>query len=1006
MNKSVGQWLSLYRRKRFSHSLLVQGLVLGTLALLLWLAFLLAETFGYFSPQIKSFLWVASLLVVSIYAFLKGVLPVFQWFRGTYYSLTDCALEIGKKFPEIDDKLLNAYQLEQMGSSVRIQQAVEERLQQAIRFPIWQSFSWSTVRPYVFGFATLVGILFALSQYTPTQEAQNRLFSWNERFLPPPPFEVDFDLPKKAEEGERVRVHVKPLHVQVASFTAEVNGEVVFGSKQADGSFDFIARMGAQDQSWVFAFGEYTWEPKTVHWIPAVAWNSISLRVVPPAYTGEPARTVTGLQDLDCPSGTLISWKVDADHAHEVRWKINGKQNPVRLAPFEGVFRLETSTVLELQARSSQGKWKSGGRMNVRVQPDNPPLFSVEWNLDSVRGILQATWKAEDDWGLGKVVIGRSEQRLGKAPAATGSQEISLRGSREDWFAYAVDTRGQKSAVVAFTKPRFAAQDQQVAQGARIRAMAQQSSMTRKTAQKITQTASEERRRQTQRKNETTDRLQREAEEDIKAEMRKEMEAMKKALQTLKMPQADTKAQEKQWEEERKALENLMEQLQKQELNPSAQKIALSMERLEALLEKLIKEQQQLMAIQSLEKLAEDQKRLAEQSRPDEQKAQQEIAEETQELAKENEEEVQEAAKDQEELKEQKDPSNSDQAKASESLKKAAEKMRKNLLESQKSETEKEIRSLKQLIDNLLQLSFGLEKLSDKTSAAVPTDPGYAFWQKELQRTQEGLRLVADTLRAIGMRRPDIGAKTSELTQSLLDRGTSAKGFLKERQGPNAGVQLQMAMKEANDLAVLFQEALNNAQQQMSSMKKDGTGSCSKPGSGKPSAAGMRKMQGQLAEQMKSLGQRPGQQPGQQPGATPKEGQGQKQPGASGSAGEGAQRAALLAQQERLRRELEKTMGNSPGGREASELMKELERQLVKNAPLAQLQQTIKRLDIKLLELERAEKKEDEDEKRESEVAKERMGDQTVLPPAIFKPKTLPLYRGWPLFQPDYTPKK
>lgn len=225
MNKSVGQWLSLYRRRRFSHSLLVQGLVLGTLALLLWLAFLIAETFGYFSPQIKSFLWVASLLVVSIYAFLKGVLPVFQWFRGTYYSLADCALEIGKKFPEIDDKLLNAYQLEQMGSSVRIQQAVEERLQQAIRFPIWQSFSWSTVRPYVFGFATLVGILFALSQYTPTQEAQNRLFSWNERFLPPPPFEVDFDLPKKAEEGERVRVHVKPLHVQVASFSAEVNGD-------------------------------------------------------------------------------------------------------------------------------------------------------------------------------------------------------------------------------------------------------------------------------------------------------------------------------------------------------------------------------------------------------------------------------------------------------------------------------------------------------------------------------------------------------------------------------------------------------------------------------------------------------------------------------------------------------------------------------------------------------------------------------------------------------------
>lgn len=1005
MNKSVGHWLSLYRRRRFYHGLLVQGLLVGTLALLLWMAFLVAETFGYFAPSTKLAIWILGALSTLGYSTFALFVPLYRWISGSYFSLSDCAVEIGKKFPEIDDKLLNAYQLENMGATARIQQAVEERMRQAVQFPIWKGFSWSAIRPYFFGFVSLVGILSLLSVYSPTLEAQNRLFSWNQKFLPPPPFEAEFVMPLKAEEGQSVRVRVIPVDVRLESFSAEVNGEAVYPTQAKDGSFEFSARMATSDQDWVFSFGDYRWEPRTVRWIPAVAWKAISLRVIPPAYTGEPSRTVSGLQDLDCPAGTVVAWKVDADHAKQLRWKSNGKENAVCTAPFEGAFRLETNTLLELQARSAEGTWKSGGRMNIRVQPDYPPLFAVDWTVDSLRGIVQATWKADDDWGLSTVVIGRSEQRLGKVPSATGAQEISLQGSREDWMAYAIDTRGQKSAVVVFTKPRFATQDQQVAQGTRVKALAQQSSMTRKLADKLNRSAAEERRRQTQRKNDATERYQKEAEESIKAEMRKEMEAMKKALESLKMPQAESKAQEKQWDEERKALENLIDQMQRPEQNPSAQKMALSMERLESLLQQLIKEQEQLMAIQSLEKLAEDQKRLSEQSRPDEQKAQQEIAEETQELAKDNKEEVNEAVQQQEELKDQMNPSNADQAKAAESLKKAAEKMRKNLLQSQQAETEKEIRSLKQLIDNLLQLSFGLEKLSDKTASAVPTDPGYALWQKELQRTQEGLRLVADTLRAIGMRRPDIAAKTSDLTQSLVDRGTAAKGFLKERQGPNAGVQLQFAMKEANDLAVLFQEALNNAQQQMSSMKKEGTGSCSKPGSGKPSAAGMRKMQGQLSEQMKSLGQRPGQQPGQQLGGASKEGQGQKQ-GTPGSAGEGAQRAALLAQQERLRRELEKTRGNTPGGREAAELMKELERQLVKNAPLSQLQQSIKRLDIKLLELERAEKQEEEDEKRQSEVAKERKGTQEAPAPVSVKPKTMPTYRGWPLFQPDYTPKK
>ena len=105
--------------------------------------------------------------------------------------------------------------------------------------------------------------------------------------------------------------------------------------------------------------------------------------------------------------------------------------------------------------------------------------------------------------------------------------------------------------------------------------------------------------------------------------------------------------------------------------------------------------------------------------------------------------------------------------------------MRQKMQESQESKTEEEIKSLKQLIDNLLQVSFGLERLSDRTTVAVPADPNYAQWQKELQRLQEGTRLVGDTLRAIGLRRPDIGAKTSQHVEDLLAYGTQAKSFLK-----------------------------------------------------------------------------------------------------------------------------------------------------------------------------------------------------------------------------------
>lgn len=1011
MIRSAAQWLHTYRLRRFRHGLLVNALLLFASIILLWLLFLAAEVGLYLAPTVKIgalLLTAAALLTATVWTL---VIPAVRFLRGTYFSLEDCARELGARFPELDDKLLNAYQLELMGSTPRIHQAVEERLEQAVKFPIWERFSWTTLRPYAAVLAVLLVFLGISAQYQPTQFAQQRLLAWDETFTPPPPFEVEWKAPLRAEEGQKVVVRAKPIGVQMESWSAEVNGKRLVGQKQSDGSFQWVARMDSQDQEWTLLFGDYRWEVKRVAWVPAVAWNSIRFRIVPPAYTGEKERTVQGLQDLECSVGSVVRWELEADHAELVRWDWNKAEGRATSAPFSGSFVVDQSAKIELLAKGALGRWKSGGFLHVRAIPDAPPVLSVDWTIDSLSATVRAVWRAEDDRALVRVVLGRSEQKMGRVPVATGTFSMSLQGSRESWTAYAVDSKGQRSQPVVFVKPRFGAQDQQLAAASAVRSLAQQAEMTRRSADQLNKRSAEERRRQTQRKNVESAQVQKQAETEFKERALEQMKSLEKAVQSLKIPNADRMAQEKQWEDKRQQIEELLQQMQRPEQNATTQKSAASLQRLEALLEQLLKEQEQLLAIQALERLSEEQKKLSERTDADEQALQKELAEETQELSeKHNSDELEKAKAEQDALKKQSTPSNKDQEKAAESLKKAAEQMRQKMQESQESKTEEEIKSLKQLIDNLLQVSFGLERLSDRTSVAVPADPNYAQWQKELQRLQEGTRLVGDTLRAIGLRRPDIGAKTSQHVEDLLAYGMQAKSFLKERQGSNAGVQLQKAMKESNDLAVLFQEALNNAQQELSNMKKDGTGSCSKPGSGKPSASGMRKMQGQLAEQMKSLGSRPGQQSGQQPGQQPGEtGQpkgNQGKSGADGSSGDQAQRASLLAQQERLRRELERSKGGSVAGKEASELMKELERQLIKNASAQQLNQTLKKLDIKLLELERAEKQEEEDEKRQSEVGK----DRPMINPSGVAPDSRvfsqPVFRGWPLFYPDYTPQK
>lgn len=217
---------------------------------------------------------------------------------------------------------------------------------------------------------------------------------------------------------------------------------------------------------------------------------------------------------------------------------------------------------------------------------------------------------------------------------------------------------------------------------------------------------------------------------------------------------------------------------------------------------------------------------------------------------------------------------------------------------------------------------------------------------------------------------------------------------LEERNNGDAQVRGQNAMTSINNLALMLNESLEKMQKQMQ-MKgkpndKPGSGKCKKPGSGqgqKPSMSSMRKMQEQLnkqIEQMKKMleegkqagGKKPGDKPGQQKGGNNPYG---NMPGMSESI------AKMAAEQEAIRRSVQEAMqklkegGQQPGGDMLSK-MEETETDLV-NKRITQ--ETIKRqqeIMTKMLESEKAERQQEQDEQRKSNEAKE----QNYANPALF----------------------
>jgi len=465
-----------------------------------------------------------------------------------------------------------------------------------------------------------------------------------------------------------------------------------------------------------------------------------------------------------------------------------------------------------------------------------------------------------------------------------------------------------------------------------------------------------------------------------------------------------------------KELEKLMEKLDKEKVQEQLDKMKLNNKDIEKELDRTLEifkqmevEQKLDDAIKKLEELAKKEEQQAEKSlekNADNKKLeeqQKELNKEFEEIKKDlkdmekknselerpnmipNTEQQQQNAKEQMEnsskqLEDKKNKKASESQKnASEQMKAMAEQLEKAQAEAESKNDSEDMNALREILENLIHLSFDQEALMGELSKTQPSNPKYKKLSQQQKKLQDDSKMIEDSLLALSKRQPavqaivnkeinainmNMGKAMDEMTESL----TPSMDFQDHKQ--LAQSRQQFAMTSINNLALLLGEAL---QQMQAAMQKKsgapGSGSCKKPGGmgKKPSAGELRKMQEQLNKQIQAL----------------KEGmeKGGKKPGAKGSNGQGGlseELAKLAAQQEAIRREMQKSMGGKdgknpeggePGGNLANK-MEETENDLVNKMITQETMMRQQEILTRLLESEKAEKEREMDEKRQSNEAK------------------------------------
>ena len=317
------------------------------------------------------------------------------------------------------------------------------------------------------------------------------------------------------------------------------------------------------------------------------------------------------------------------------------------------------------------------------------------------------------------------------------------------------------------------------------------------------------------------------------------------------------------------------------------------------------------------------------------------------------------------------------QKQAADKMKSMAEKMQQQQEKNEEEQQEEDMDALRALLENLLRLSFDQEGLMEQMKTMSTNNPQYLKSAQLQRKLKDDAKMIEDSLFALSKRVPQIKSVVNREIALVNDNMDKAIDYFQERQISMLRGRGQMAMTSVNNLALMLNEALQQMQQKAneqqsekqskskskSQCKKPGS-ACSKPGSGKPSsAAQMKKMQESINQQMDAL--KKSMQEGKKPGNN-------QVPG--GQPGMSEQLARMAAQQEMLRKELQRyNQENNKDGKgtmgDLDKLAKEMEKtetdlvnKILNNETFKRQQEILTRL----LEAEKAEQQRDQEEKRES----------------------------------------
>lgn len=430
-NLSLLDELRNYKTKYYTNLLLKGVLVSVAILLSVYISFNFLEYLGRFSTWIRAFFFFSFLLVGSAVLVFWIIVPISK-LLGINRQISDeeAATQIGKYFPEIDDKLLNTIQLNKANDdkNALIKASIEQRTRELSIVKFTDAVKYSENRKYLKFILLPLILLLLVFLISPSffaelfTKSSARIIRFNESFAEPAPF--NFILGNKKLQAFKNEDFTIELKLNGRAIPSEVfmfaGGRKYKMVKESADKYTYIFPKIQKNTDFYFDAAGYSSKIYSLDLIERPSMLAFNAFLDYPAYLGKADEKWNNIGNLVVPEGTTIQWQFNTNQANALKLIFNEGKDTVSAEKqgnknFNYTKRAKNSETYSIRLENQYSTNKEEINYYINVIPDRYPKISMQEYQDTAAyNFISVGGNVADDYGISALKLFYRINRNGK----------------------------------------------------------------------------------------------------------------------------------------------------------------------------------------------------------------------------------------------------------------------------------------------------------------------------------------------------------------------------------------------------------------------------------------------------------------------------------------------------------------------------------------------------------------------------------------------------------------